>query len=127
VATGRIWHLIDKATFEKPGQDSDGFKYVIVGGQFVVREGSCRRAYFQASRFGHQSTPVKLPRGTSTSMMRSCFQNETTGAGSPGPFKRACQYNTRRCRTLSVAIRNSKMCRFCHYAARLLDDCSSGM
>jgi N-acyl-D-aspartate/D-glutamate deacylase len=31
--------VIDKATYEKPGQYSYGFKYVLVGGQFVVRDG----------------------------------------------------------------------------------------
>jgi N-acyl-D-aspartate/D-glutamate deacylase len=31
--------VIDKATFEKPAQYSYGFKYVLVGGHFVVRDG----------------------------------------------------------------------------------------
>jgi N-acyl-D-aspartate/D-glutamate deacylase len=31
--------VIDKATFEKPGQESAGFRYVLVGGTFVVRDG----------------------------------------------------------------------------------------
>ena len=31
--------VIDKATFEKPAQYSDGFRYVMVGGTFVVRDG----------------------------------------------------------------------------------------
>jgi N-acyl-D-aspartate/D-glutamate deacylase len=31
--------VIDKATFEKPGQYSEGFRYVLVGGTFVVRDG----------------------------------------------------------------------------------------
>jgi N-acyl-D-aspartate/D-glutamate deacylase len=31
--------VIDKATFEKPAQFSYGFKYVLVGGRFVVRDG----------------------------------------------------------------------------------------
>jgi len=31
--------VIDKATYEKPGQYSYGFRYVLVGGQFVVRDG----------------------------------------------------------------------------------------
>jgi hypothetical protein len=31
--------VIDKATFENPAQYSYGFKYVLVGGRFVVREG----------------------------------------------------------------------------------------
>ena len=31
--------VIDKATFEKPAQYSDGFRDVLVGGVFVVRDG----------------------------------------------------------------------------------------
>jgi N-acyl-D-aspartate/D-glutamate deacylase len=31
--------VIDKATYEKPAQYSEGFRYVIVGGTFVVRDG----------------------------------------------------------------------------------------
>jgi len=31
--------VIDKATFEKPAQYSEGFRYVMVGGTFVVRDG----------------------------------------------------------------------------------------
>jgi N-acyl-D-aspartate/D-glutamate deacylase len=31
--------VIDKATYEKPGQYSEGFRYVMVGGTFVVRDG----------------------------------------------------------------------------------------
>jgi N-acyl-D-aspartate/D-glutamate deacylase len=34
--------VIDKATFEKPAQYSDGFRYVVVGGTFVVRDGKLR-------------------------------------------------------------------------------------
>jgi N-acyl-D-aspartate/D-glutamate deacylase len=32
-------HVIDKATFENPAQYSDGFRYVLVAGAFVVRDG----------------------------------------------------------------------------------------
>jgi N-acyl-D-aspartate/D-glutamate deacylase len=31
--------VIDKATFEKAAQYSEGFRYVLVGGTFVVRDG----------------------------------------------------------------------------------------
>jgi N-acyl-D-aspartate/D-glutamate deacylase len=31
--------VIDKATFENPAQYSDGFRYVLVEGTFVVRDG----------------------------------------------------------------------------------------
>ena len=31
--------VIDKATYEKPAQYSEGFQHVLVGGKFVVREG----------------------------------------------------------------------------------------
>ena len=31
--------VIDRSTFEKPGQYSEGFRYVLVGGTFVVRDG----------------------------------------------------------------------------------------
>jgi N-acyl-D-glutamate deacylase len=31
--------VIDKATYEKPAQYSEGFRYVLVGGTFVVRDG----------------------------------------------------------------------------------------
>jgi N-acyl-D-glutamate deacylase len=31
--------VIDKATYEKPAQYSDGFRYVMVGGVLVVRDG----------------------------------------------------------------------------------------
>jgi N-acyl-D-aspartate/D-glutamate deacylase len=31
--------VIDKATYEKPAQYSEGFRYVLVGGAFVVRDG----------------------------------------------------------------------------------------
>lgn len=34
--------VIDKATYEKPAQYSEGFRYVMVGGTFVVREGKLR-------------------------------------------------------------------------------------
>jgi len=34
--------VIDKATFEKPRQNSEGFRYVLVGGTFVVRDGKLR-------------------------------------------------------------------------------------
>jgi dihydroorotase len=32
-------HVIDKATFENPAQYSEGFRYVMFGGTFVVRDG----------------------------------------------------------------------------------------
>ncbi|HYL34600.1 MAG TPA: amidohydrolase family protein [Bryobacteraceae bacterium] len=32
-------HVIDRATFEKPAQYSDGIRYVLVGGTFVIRDG----------------------------------------------------------------------------------------
>jgi N-acyl-D-aspartate/D-glutamate deacylase len=32
-------HVIDKATFENPAQYSEGFRYVMVEGTFVVRDG----------------------------------------------------------------------------------------
>jgi N-acyl-D-aspartate/D-glutamate deacylase len=32
-------HVIDKATFENPAQYSEGFRYVMVEGAFVVRDG----------------------------------------------------------------------------------------
>jgi N-acyl-D-aspartate/D-glutamate deacylase len=31
--------VIDKATFQKPAQYSEGFRYVLVGGTVVVRDG----------------------------------------------------------------------------------------
>jgi len=31
--------VIDKSTFEKPAQYSEGFRYVLVGGTFIVRDG----------------------------------------------------------------------------------------
>ena len=31
--------VIDRATYENPAQYSEGFRYVMVGGTFVVREG----------------------------------------------------------------------------------------
>ena len=31
--------VIDKATFQNPAQYSDGFRYVLVEGTFVVRDG----------------------------------------------------------------------------------------
>ena len=31
--------VIDKATYENPAQYSEGFRYVLVGGTFVVRDG----------------------------------------------------------------------------------------
>lgn len=34
--------VIDKATFENPAQYSDGFRYVLVEGTFVVRDGKVR-------------------------------------------------------------------------------------
>jgi len=34
--------VIDKATYEKPAQYSEGFQYVMVGGTFVVRDGKLR-------------------------------------------------------------------------------------
>jgi N-acyl-D-aspartate/D-glutamate deacylase len=34
--------VIDKATFENPRQYSEGFRYVLVGGTFVVRDGKLR-------------------------------------------------------------------------------------
>ena len=30
--------VIDKATFDKPAQYSEGFRYVLVNGTFIVRE-----------------------------------------------------------------------------------------
>jgi hypothetical protein len=36
-------HVIDKATFENPAQYSDGFRYVMVGGVFVVRDGALQQ------------------------------------------------------------------------------------
>ena len=32
-------HVIDKATFEKPAQYSEGFRYVLVAGSLVIRDG----------------------------------------------------------------------------------------
>jgi N-acyl-D-aspartate/D-glutamate deacylase len=34
--------VIDKATYDKPAQYSEGFRYVLVAGTFVVREGRLR-------------------------------------------------------------------------------------
>jgi N-acyl-D-aspartate/D-glutamate deacylase len=34
--------IIDKATYENPAQYSEGFRYVMVGGTFVVRDGKLR-------------------------------------------------------------------------------------
>jgi N-acyl-D-aspartate/D-glutamate deacylase len=34
--------VIDKATYENPAQYSEGFRYVMVGGTFVVRDGALR-------------------------------------------------------------------------------------
>jgi len=39
-------HVIDKATFERPGQFSEGFRYVLVNGQFVVRDGKLEQGVF---------------------------------------------------------------------------------
>ena len=36
--------VIDKATFERPAQYSEGFRYVLVGGTFVVRDGKLQPA-----------------------------------------------------------------------------------
>jgi len=36
--------VIDKATFQKPGQYSEGFRHVLVGGTFVVRDGKVQEA-----------------------------------------------------------------------------------
>jgi N-acyl-D-aspartate/D-glutamate deacylase len=36
--------VIDKATFEKPAQYSDGFRDVLVGGVFVVRDGQLQES-----------------------------------------------------------------------------------
>lgn len=38
--------VIDKATFENPGQYSQGFKYVLVNGSFVVRDGKLQQGVF---------------------------------------------------------------------------------
>jgi dihydroorotase len=32
--------IVDRATYEKPAQNSDGIPYVIVAGQFVIRDGA---------------------------------------------------------------------------------------
>ena len=37
-------HVIDKATYENPAQYSEGFRYVLVGGKFVVRDGKLQDA-----------------------------------------------------------------------------------
>ena len=37
-------HVIDKATYENPAQYSEGFRYVLVGGTFVVRDGKLQDA-----------------------------------------------------------------------------------
>jgi N-acyl-D-glutamate deacylase len=36
--------VIDKATFEKPGQYSEGFRHVMVEGTLVVRDGKLQEA-----------------------------------------------------------------------------------
>jgi hypothetical protein len=33
---------MDKATYEPPGQYSEGFRYVMIGGTFVVPDGKLR-------------------------------------------------------------------------------------
>jgi N-acyl-D-aspartate/D-glutamate deacylase len=38
--------VIDKATFEKPAQSSEGFRYVLVNGTFVVRDGKLQSGVF---------------------------------------------------------------------------------
>lgn len=38
--------VIDKSTFEKPAQYSDGFRYVLVGGTFVVRDGKMQSGVY---------------------------------------------------------------------------------
>jgi N-acyl-D-aspartate/D-glutamate deacylase len=49
--------VIDKATYEKPGQYSYGFKYVLVGGQFVVRDGKLDEAGLPGKAI--RTVPVK--------------------------------------------------------------------
>jgi N-acyl-D-aspartate/D-glutamate deacylase len=36
--------VIDKATYERPGEYSFGFRYVMVGGKLVVRDGKLDEA-----------------------------------------------------------------------------------
>jgi len=49
--------VIDKATYEKPGEYSYGFKYVLVGGHFAVRDGKLDEAALpgQAIRASHSN------------------------------------------------------------------------
>jgi hypothetical protein len=48
--------VIDKATYEKPGQYSFGFRYVLVGGQFVVRDGKLEETNLPGEAIRSSST-----------------------------------------------------------------------
>jgi N-acyl-D-aspartate/D-glutamate deacylase len=49
-------HVLDRSTFEEPGRYSDGIRFVLVGGQFVVRDGSLQE--------GAPGQPIRAPIGT---------------------------------------------------------------
>ena len=46
-------HVIDRSTFEEPGRYSEGIRFVLVGGTFVVRDG--------ALQDGEAGQPIRAP------------------------------------------------------------------
>src|SRR5262245_11589656 len=46
-------HVIDRSTYEAPGRYSEGIRFVLVGGTFVVREG--------ALKDGAPGQPIRAP------------------------------------------------------------------
>ncbi|MDT9600357.1 amidohydrolase family protein [Sphingosinicella rhizophila] len=49
--------IIDRATYEKPMQPSDGISYVLVGGQLVVRDGKIVQGLFPGKPIRSQTLP----------------------------------------------------------------------
>jgi N-acyl-D-aspartate/D-glutamate deacylase len=51
-------HVIDRSTFEEPGRYSEGIRFVLVGGNFVIRDG--------ALQDGAPGQPIRAPIATQT-------------------------------------------------------------
>jgi N-acyl-D-aspartate/D-glutamate deacylase len=57
--------VIDKATFQNAAQDSEGFRYVLVEGTFVVRDGRLQEGVTPGQGIRAGSTPSRRTRADS--------------------------------------------------------------
>ena len=63
-------HVIDRSTFEEPGRYSEGIRFVLVGGTFVVRDGALQDGAAWPAYSGSDSIPDQMTMLTLLSVVR---------------------------------------------------------